>query len=162
VPAGERDFQRVRLLRVNAFSISRNQNTDLAIAVLRSQSLQQHQRRERHRLVVITLPRLAEEIPEIVELDLNPVIRHAGWAGLPHRGCAHQSWPSNPAAARWLMSLGRRLDIYVGSGSVESDGAEIFNVFLRRDPQPPDGPRHLAAPGPIADRRLGRLIVGGA
>jgi N-carbamoylputrescine amidase len=36
--------------------------------------------------------------------------------------------------ARWLMDLGRRLGIYIGAGSVEADGTDIFNVFILADP----------------------------
>jgi N-carbamoylputrescine amidase len=43
--------------------------------------------------------------------------------------------PRDGPTARWLMSLGRRLDIYVGAGGVESDGADIFNVFLLANPR---------------------------
>ena len=43
--------------------------------------------------------------------------------------------PSEGTTARWLRAIGLRLGIYVGAGSAESDGTDIFNVFILADPR---------------------------
>jgi len=63
-------------------------------------------------------------LPELFSCGYQPS-KHVWAAAEPREG----------PTARWLMSLGRRLDIYVGAGSVESDGADIFNVFVLANPR---------------------------
>ena len=53
----------------------------------------------------------------------------------PNKNIWRSAEPREGPTARWLMALARRLEIYIGTGTVESDGSDMFNVFLLADPR---------------------------
>lgn len=53
---------------------------------------------------------------------------------VPNRSVWDSSEPANGRTAEWLTTTARRLGIYLGCGTVETDGIDFFNAFILADP----------------------------
>jgi N-carbamoylputrescine amidase len=53
---------------------------------------------------------------------------------LPNRAVWDAAESPHGPTARWLAATARRLGIYLGAGSAETDGSDFFNVFILANP----------------------------
>jgi N-carbamoylputrescine amidase len=53
---------------------------------------------------------------------------------VPNRAVWDAAEPRDGATSRWLADTARRLGIYLGAGSAETDGTDFFNVFILAGP----------------------------
>jgi N-carbamoylputrescine amidase len=53
---------------------------------------------------------------------------------VPNRAIWGSAEPANGPTAHWLAATARRLGIYLGAGTVETDGADFFNAFVLAGP----------------------------
>jgi N-carbamoylputrescine amidase len=66
------------------------------------------------------------------ELVVLPELFSSGY--VPNRAVWDAAEPAGGATARWLAGVAGRLGIYLGAGSVETDGSDFYNVFILAGP----------------------------
>jgi N-carbamoylputrescine amidase len=70
---------------------------------------------------------------EGADLVVLPELFSCGY--VPNRAVWDSAEPADGLTAAWLASTASRLGIHLGAGTVETDGADFFNVFVLADPR---------------------------